>query len=117
MVSGLLITAAAPSGVAAALATAAAATAHALDSPSPSGADGTPPANTIWTDVTALGILGRGWPSEAMTSPFSRLPAAAQATLCGTAKCAANCSVPSCEAYRCAVWGLRQTATGLHVKF
>lgn len=48
---------------------------------------------------------------------FCRLPSHAQQTLCSSSPCASPCAVPTCEADRCAVWGLSQTATGLHVRF
>ncbi len=80
--------------------------------------DGPPPANTVWTDATTLGIRGRGWPISELSSPYVRLPTSAQARLCGAN---VNCSYPppasQCRANLCAVWGLGQTATGMHVRF
>jgi hypothetical protein len=88
-----------------------------VDQPIDSGA-GPPPNSTVWTDALTFGLRGAGWPTSQMTSPYTRLPSHAQKTLCSsTEPCAAPCSEKQCETRRCAVWGLSQTATGLHFKF
>ena len=99
-----------------AIATAAAAGAF-LDAPMASGVTGPPPNTTVWTDTLTLGVRGRGWDAAKMASPFARLPTHAHQTLCSNQSCAAQCSEAECEAKRCAVWGLSQTATGLNVQF
>jgi hypothetical protein len=89
-----------------------------VDEPIDSGATSPPPNNTVWTDALTLGVRGRGWPAPQMTSPYTRLPRHAQGILCNnTAPCAAPCTEHACTQRRCAVWGLSQTATGLHVQF
>ena len=89
-----------------------------LDQAVPSGVTGPPPNSTVWTDALTLGVQGRGWPASAMGSPYTRLPSHAQDTLCSkTAPCAAPCAEQQCEQRRCAVWGLSQSSTGLHVQF
>jgi hypothetical protein len=93
------------------------ATAVMVDQPIDSGVSGPPPNSTVWTDALTLGVRGRGWPEERMVSPYTRLPAHAQKMLCSKSQCAAPCSEHQCETRRCAVWGLSQTSTGLHVTF
>lgn len=88
-----------------------------LDQQMDTGVHGPPPNSTVWTDALTLGVHGRGWHEAQMTSPYTRLPDHAQKSLCSASQCAAPCSEHQCETRRCAVWGLSQTATGLHIKF
>ena len=43
-----------------------------LDASPPSGIEGPPPSNTVWTDVLDLGVQGRGWDANVLNSPFNR---------------------------------------------
>ena len=45
------------------------------------GVEGPPPTTTVWTDALELGLLGRGWPIEAMGGPYARFWAASR--FCG----------------------------------
>jgi hypothetical protein len=62
------------------------------------GIAGPPGAATVWTDARELGVRGRGWPAAALAGPYSRLPATAEALLCGPAPCASACPTAACVA-------------------